>query len=159
MALTADILESWRHPRVVIRRLAARGRSEPFVLSFLLVFLLLAFTARAPSVAREVAATPNGSLYPSLFGVALGTLALIPVFYLLAALGHLTAKLMGGTGGYFEGRLALFWALTCTTPAILLDGLVHAFALGSHVLPVFDFLTFLVFIGLYTVMLREVEGT
>ena len=158
MALIADILESWRHPSRVIRRLAARGRSEPFALSFLLVFLLLAFTARAPSVAREVAANPNGALYPSLFGVALGTLALIPVFYLFAALGHLVARLMGGKGGYYEGRLALFWALTCTTPAILLDGLLHAFGHGSPVLPLVDLLTFCVFIGLYATMLREVEG-
>lgn len=158
MALTADIFESWLHPRAVVRRLHMRGRSEPFVLSFLFVFLLLAFTARAPSVARDAAANPTGSLYPSLFGVALGMLGLIPVFYLLAALGHLVAKLMGGTGGYYEGRLALFWALTCITPAMLLDGLLHAFVRNSVVMPVVDILTFLMFLMLYTVMLREVEG-
>ncbi len=158
MALTADILESWRHPRVVIRRLAARGRSEPFVLSFLFVFLLLAFTARAPSVARDVAVNPAGSLYPSLFGVALGMLALIPVFYLMAALGHLVAKLMGGTGGYYDGRLALFWALTCTAPAMLLAGLIHAFAHNSLAVSVVDIAVFLIFLTLYIAMLTEVEG-
>ena len=158
MALTADIFESWHRPRVVIRRLALRGRSEPFVLSFLFVFLLLAFVARAPSVARDVAANPTGSLYPSLFGVALGMLGLIPVLYLLAALGHLVARLMGGTGGYYDGRLALFWALTCITPAMLLDGLMHVFVHEAVVLPIVDIAIFLAFLVLYTLMLREVEG-
>ena len=158
MALTADILESWRHPRAVIRRLAQRGRSEPFVFTFLFVFLLLAFISLAPYLSREATLHPEVPLSQRLFAAALGMLGLIPIFYLLAALGHLVARLMGGQGGYYEGRLALFWALTASTPAMLIYGLLRAFAVGSWVIPVVGFLTFLIFLIFYTVMLREVEG-
>lgn len=158
MAITADIFESWLRPRVVIRRLALRARSEPFVFTFLFVFLLLSLIALAPYLAREAALHPDVPLIQRLFAAALGMLGLIPVFYLLAAVGHLVAKLMGGSGGFFDGRLALFWALTCTTPAMLIYGLLRAFAANSAVVSVAGVLVFAIFLVLYTVMLREVEG-
>lgn len=158
MALTADIMESWRRPRVVVRRLQARGRSEAFVFTFLFVFMLLALTSLAPYLSREATLHPEAPLFQRIFAAALGMLMLIPVFYLLAALGHLVARLMGGTGGYYDGRLALFWALTCTTPAMLLYGLARAFADGSAAIPILGGAVFLVFLVLYTMMLREVEG-
>ena len=158
MALTADILESWRRPRAVVRRLREAGKSEPFVFTFLFVFLLLAFVAQAPYLSRQATLNPEVVLIPSLFGAALGLLALIPVFYLLAALGHLVAKLMGGTGGYYDGRLALFWALTCITPAMLFLGLVRALAGDGPAITGIGMAIFIVFITLYSLMLREVEG-
>ncbi len=158
MALTADILESWRRPRAVVRRLRSAGRSEPFVFTFLFVFLLLAFTSLAPYLSREATLHPDVTLYQRLFGAALGLLALIPLFYLLAALGHLVARLMGGTGGWYEGRLALFWALTCITPAMLVLGLVRSFAGDGPAVTGLGLLIFLGFIVLYSTMLREVEG-
>lgn len=158
MALTSDIVESWARPRAVVRRLRMRGRSEAFAFTFLFVFLLLSFTALAPYLARQATLHPEVPFYPRLLAAAMGMLVLIPVFYLLAALGHLVARLMGGQGGYYDGRLALFWALACTTPAMLLYGLVRAFGDGSIGVPVLGGLTFLVFLVLYTTMLREVEG-
>jgi hypothetical protein len=158
MALTSDIVESWQRPRAVVRRLRRAGKSEPFVFTLLFVFLLLAFVANAPYQARQSALHPDQVLIPTLFATALGLLATIPFFYLLAALGHLVARLMGGNGGYYDGRLALFWALTATTPAVLVYGLLRAFADGRGAMPIFGGLTFLVFLVLYTVMLRELEG-
>ena len=113
MALTSDIVESWHSPRRVVRRLRGAGRSEPFVFTFLFIFLLLAFVSLAPYLSRQAALNPDVTLYQRLFGAGLGLLALVPFFYLLAALFHLVARLMGGTGGFYDGRLALFWALAC----------------------------------------------
>jgi hypothetical protein len=158
MALTSDIVESWRRPRAVVRRLQGAGRSEPFVFTFLFVFLLLAFTALAPYLSRQAALHPEVPLLARLFAAALGMLALIPLFYLLAALGHLVARLMGGTGSFYDGRLALFWALTCTTPAMLIYGLARAFAADSAGVGVLGGLTFVVFLVFYATLLREVEG-
>ena len=81
-----------------------------------------------------------------------------PLFYFLAALGHLVAKLMGGQGGYYDGRLALFWALTCITPAMLILGLVRSFLGDGPATTGLGLATFLAFIVLYSTMLREVEG-
>ena len=52
MAVTSDIVESWRRPRVVLRRHLARGKSEAFAFSLLFVFLLMAFIAQYPGAAR-----------------------------------------------------------------------------------------------------------
>jgi len=158
MALTSDIMESWHSPRRVVRRLRGAGRSEPFVFTFLFVFLLLAFVSLAPYLARQTALNPDVTLYQRLFGAALGLLALVPFFYLLAALGHLVARLMGGTGGYYDGRLALFWALACSTPGMLFLGLVRSFRGDGPVVTALGMVLFVCFITLYSVMLREVEG-
>lgn len=158
MALTSDIVQSWRHPRSVVRRLRGAGKSEPFVFTFLFVFLLLAFVANAPYVSRQATLNPEVALIPGLFGTALGLLATIPLFYLLAALGHLVARLMGGKGGYYDGRLALFWALACISPAMLVLGLARAFLGDVAAITGLGFVIFFGFIALYSVMLREVEG-
>ena len=46
MAVTTDILATWRAPRAAVRRHLARGVSEPFAFSLLVVFLLIAFVAQ-----------------------------------------------------------------------------------------------------------------
>ena len=152
MAVTTDIVESWLRPRVVVRRLLARGRSEAFVLSFLLIFLLLAFIATAPERLQD-RSTP---LTPRLFALALGTLATIPFWYLLAALGHLLARLLGGNGSYFGARLALFWALVVISPAMLVQRMVQVIV-GGGVATGLGVLVALGFVMFWTVMLREVE--
>lgn len=158
MGLISDIAESWYRPGVVVRRLRGAGKSEPFVFTFLFVFLLLAFTSLAPYLSREATLNPEVTLYQRLFGAVLGLLALIPVFYLLAALGHLVARLMGGKGGYYEGRLALFWALTSITPAMLVLGLVRSFVGDGAAVTGLGFVIFFGFMALYSAMLKEVEG-
>ena len=152
MAVTTDIVESWLRPRVVVRRLLARGRSEAFVLSFLLIFLLLALIAASPERLQD-RSTP---LTPRLFALALGTLATIPFWYLLAALGHLLARLLGGNGSYFGARLALFWALVVISPAMLVQRMVQVIV-GGGVATGLGVLVALGFVMFWTVMLREVE--
>jgi len=157
MALISDILESWRSPRKVIRRHRARGRSEPFLFTFLFVFLLLAVVSVAPFLARA-AAIEAKPFPPYLLAACFGAVVAVPFFYAMAALGHLTARLMGGKGGFYDGRLAMFWALVTTTPALLLYGLVRAMAAESPAVPVLGLLVFVIFLGFYSVMLREVES-
>jgi len=124
MAVTSDIVESWRRPRTVLRRHLERGVSEPFAFSLLFVFLLIAFIAQYPVAARETAMNPDKPLSAQLLAVGLGLLATIPVFYLLAAASRLVGRLSGGRGSWYGARLALFWALVTVTPLVLLVGLV-----------------------------------
>ena len=151
MALISDIGESWRRPRVVVRRLLARGRSEPFAFSFLLIFLALALLAISPGLARQADGTP---LFPRLYATSLGLLATIPVWYLLAALGHLAARALGGKGSYYGGRLALFWSLVAISPAMLVQGLVGV-GLAANLLGLAVGAGFLVF---WVLALMEVES-
>lgn len=158
MALTADILASWRRPRAVVRRLRGAGRSEPFAFSFLLVFLMVTWIALAPTLARQAALEPQTALAPRLFAAGLGLLALIPGLYLLAALGHLVARLMGGRGSFYDGRLALFFALAAISPATLFLGLVRGMVGDTGFVQGLGFAIFFAFVALYSLMLREVEG-
>jgi hypothetical protein len=157
MAVTQDIVESWRRPAAVVRRLLERGASEPFAFSLLVTFLLLALVGLAPLLAREAFAHPEIGLMGRLYAATLGLLLGIPVFYLLAACGHLVARALGGRGSFYGGRLALFWALVATTPAILLHGLAQGFLGVTTATTVTGMLTLVAFLVFWAAMLREVE--
>jgi len=158
MAVAGDIFESWQRPQVVVRRLLDRGRSEPFAFSLLLTFLLLAFLALVPLLRREALGQPDVALMPRLYASGLGLLLWVPLFYLLAALGHLIGRTLGGQGSYYGGRLALFWAAVATSPAMLLQGLVLGFIGIGSVTMLTGILVMVIFLGFWTVMLREVES-
>lgn len=156
MALTSDIVESWRRPRAVIRRLRDRGRSETFVFTLLAIFLLLSIVGQAPDLARQ-AALAEQPLAPYLLGASYGALVAVPVFYLLAALFHGVAKLMGGRGSFYDGRLALAWAMMTISPGLLILGLARAMAPGDGA-AILGLGVFVAFLGYFSVMLREVES-
>ncbi|KKM72474.1 hypothetical protein LCGC14_1420180 [marine sediment metagenome] len=123
MALTTDILASYRAPgRVLRRRLAGSGEDRALITVMLACALI--FVAQWPRLSREAFVT--GQEFEMLAGGAmLGWLFLAPlVLYALAALSHLAARLMGGQGSFLEARMALFWALLAAAPLWLLWGLV-----------------------------------
>ena len=156
MALTADIVESWRRPREVVRRHLNRGRSEPFVFSLLVAFLILAVVAVTPYLGARALAEGK-PLAPYVLGACYGAVVAVPLVYLFAALGHLTARLMGGQGGFYHGRLAFVWALLTIAPAMLIYGLVRGLVPDSPATPFLGLGLFVLFLGFYSVMLREVE--
>lgn len=157
MSVTTDIVESWRRPQAVVRRLLDRGGSEVFVLTFLMIFLLLAFTAAAPNLAREAQADPTVPLVQRFYAMALGLLATLPVWYGLAAISHLVARALGGKGRHFGARLALFWALVVISPAMLFHGLVLGMAGDSTFTTGLGAAVAAVFLVMWMLMLREVE--
>ncbi|MEH7826819.1 YIP1 family protein [Gemmobacter denitrificans] len=157
MAVTSDIVESWRRPRLVLRRHLARGKSEPFVFSLLFVFLLVAFIAQIPVAARVSTLQPDVPMPPQLLGAGLGLLATIPVFYLLAAGSRLVGQLMGGRGSWYGARLALFWALVSVTPLVLLSGLVAGMIGPGPQLFLTGAIGFAAFLGQWIIGLGVVE--
>lgn len=124
MTVTTDLVATWRRPREILRQHLARGRSEPFAFSLLLVFLALAFVAQWPVAAREAHFAGEASALPRILPRAMAVLATIPVWYALAALSRLVARAMGGQGTWYGARIALFWALAAIGPLMLLQGLV-----------------------------------
>ncbi|MGQ0610437.1 MAG: YIP1 family protein [Paracoccaceae bacterium] len=155
MSVVADIAESWRHPARVMRRHLARGRSEPFAFSLLMVFLLVAFIAYWPAAARVAALDPGKPVAAQLLPFAMGGLAAIPMLYLLAAFGAGVARVLGGRGGWYGGRMALFWALVVSSPLVLLSGLVAGLigpGLQQTALNLVSGLAFLVF---WAITLKE----
>lgn len=130
MAVTSDIVESWRRPRRVIRRLVRARPGEPFAFSLLVAFLVLAFVAQWPVAARATVLQPEVPLAQRLLAAGMALLASIPFWYALAAMSRLAARLLGGRGSYGSARLALFMALLAVSPLMLFQGLASGF-LGS----------------------------
>lgn len=125
MSVTRDIVQSWRSPRAVIRRHLARPVSEPFTFSLLVTFLILAFVALWPGMSRTAALDPARPLVQQMVAAGLALLATIPVWYIIAAISHLIARVLNGQGTFYRARLALFMALVAAIPLVLLQGLTQ----------------------------------
>ena len=157
MSVSTDMVATWRRPREVLRRHLARGKSEPFALSLLLVFLALAFVGQWPGAARAAFLAGEASAWPRILPTAYGILAAIPFLYGLAALGHVAARAMGGKGSWYGARLALFWALATIGPLLLLQGLVAGMIGPGPALSAVTLVVGIAFLWLWATLLHEAE--
>lgn len=124
MAVTADILATYRGPRRVFARLLRMGPREDRLLVFLMAGCALMFISRMPSLAREAYLTGQEQtmlLSNALFGIIfVAPLAL----YTLALVTHWIARVLRGQAESHSARLALFWSFLAASPLMLLNGLV-----------------------------------
>lgn len=127
MPVTRDIVATYRGPGRVIERLLNNGTREDRALVILMVGCGIMFIAQLPRLSRE--AHLNGQdLNMLMGGTLLAWLFLAPlIFYVLAGLSQLLARLLGGEGDGYGARLSLFWALLAASPLVLLHGLVAGF--------------------------------
>ena len=156
MAVTTDIVESWRHPRRVMARHLSRPTSEPWTFSLLVAFLVLAFVAQAPFFERQSFFQPEVPVTQRMVAGGLALMASIPFWYGLAALAHLVARATGARGGWNGARIALFWALLTVSPLMLFQGLLAGFSGSSPGLAAVGFLTGAAFLTLWFLNMREV---
>ncbi|MEP4195911.1 MAG: YIP1 family protein [Aliishimia sp.] len=127
MGVASDIVATYRRPGRVMARLMAGGPREDRALALLICACALMFVAQMPKLARQSFQTGE-ELNMLLGGSLLAVVFIAPLlFYCLAGVSHLIAKLIGGQGGFWQARLVLFWSLLASTPLILLHGLVAGF--------------------------------
>lgn len=164
MPVTTDIVRTWRGPRAVMRDLLAHGQREDRALAYLMVACLLMFVAQWPRLTRisEGAETVPGQAAPELPQLVayafFGTVIVLPlVFYGIAGISHLVARLGGGRGSWYTARLALFWALLAAAPLALLHGLVRGMIGAGAQASVTGLLWALVFLGFWLSCLVEAE--
>ncbi|ETX29080.1 hypothetical protein [Roseivivax isoporae] len=131
MAVSSDIAATYvRGPGSVMRRLLSAGQREDRALAMLMGACVLAFVSRWPALSRQ-AHLDGTELNPALGGALFGWLFVAPLmFYGIAAVSHIFARVLGGRGTWYGARLALFWSFLASTPLILLNGLVAGF-IGS----------------------------
>ncbi len=127
MAVSQDIIESYRRPRAVMARLLSYGVREDRALAFLMAACALVFVSRLPYLARQAVETNQ-----ELAGLAayefMGWLMFWPLmFYALAGVSHVVCRAIGGKGTWYTSRLALFWTFLCGAPVLLLYGLIGGF--------------------------------
>jgi hypothetical protein len=157
MTVSTDMVATWRAPRAALRRHLARGQSEPFAFTLLLVFLILTFIGQWPAAAREAHFAAEPSAAPRILARAFAVLATIPLWYGLAALSRIVARAMGGQGSWYAARIALFWALASVSPLMLLQGLVAGMIGPGPALWLVTTAAGLAFLWLWLTMLHEAE--
>ena len=157
MSASTELVATWTAPRAALRRHLARGVSEPFAFSLLLIFLILAFVGQWPVAARDAHFAGDASSAPRIFAKALAVLATIPLWYGLAAVSRLVARALGGQGSWYSARIALFWALAPVGPLMLLQGLVAGMIGPGPALVAVSSVTGIAFLWLWLTMLHEAE--
>ncbi len=125
MAVSTDILRAWRHPRQVMAGHLSQGLREDRALVFLMLGCALVFVSVWPRLVLESRLDPATPLDARLGGALLAWMFIAPLaLYLIAAVSHVAARMVGGHGTWFGARLALFWALLAASPLWLLNGLL-----------------------------------
>lgn len=124
MAVTTDILRTWRGPRAVMRDLLKMGPREDRAIAYLMVACLLVFVAQWPRLVRTAELT--GAEFDRLIAYEfMGWLMIWPLlFYALAGLIALVMRVFGRKLPGHAARLALFWSFLAAAPMGLFYGLL-----------------------------------
>lgn len=127
MAVSSNIVATYRGPGAVVSRLIGQGAREDRALAYVMAGCFIVFVAQLPRLARQ-AHLDGVELNMLLGGALLGWLCIAPLMlYTLALLARLIGRVLGGQGSGFGARIALFWALLAASPVLLLHGLVAGF--------------------------------
>lgn len=159
MAISTEMLRSWRAPGQAVRRQLAAGVGDPRALAYLIAACGLIFVAQWPRLAREAHLDPSVPLDARVGAALMGWMFIAPLFfYGLAALSHLVARAFGGRGTWFGARLALFWSLLVSVPLWLLSGLTAGFIGPGPALTLTGVLLAVGFLGHWIAALAGAEG-
>jgi hypothetical protein len=127
MAVTTDIVATYRKPGRVVARLLGAGPREDRALVMLLGGCVVMFVAQWPRLARQ-SFLAGDDLQLLMAGSLFGILFVLPLLlYALALFSRGLIWILGGRSTGFAARLALFWALLAASPLMLLWGLVAGF--------------------------------
>ena len=78
---------------------------------------LAVLLGRLPALAHAPAGSLDGGLFAQVTASLVSLLFFAPLFlYGVAALARIVARAFGGTGGWYETRLATFWGLLVAAP-------------------------------------------
>lgn len=161
MAVTDEILATWRNPRRVLARMLAAGQREDRALVYLLVAVVVIFISLWPALSRAAVLVPEAPLTQRMLAAFFGVLLLVPIAYPLAALSHLASRAAGGQGTWYGARIALFWALLAVSPLMLLRGLAAGLIGAGIQLQLLDALVFAGFLWIWLsgLWVAEFRGT
>lgn len=128
MALTSDIMATYRGPSKVVSRFLAQGRNEVRALLFMLIAGILMFVASTPFQAREAQMDPDVPLMARLYWSAILYVFIMPILlYGFAAVIWVLARIARRQVSGYQIRFTLIWALLASTPVLLLMGLTAGF--------------------------------
>ncbi|MEL7153897.1 MAG: YIP1 family protein [Pseudomonadota bacterium] len=116
-------------PRASVRAVLDSRPSEGRILAFGMFAALVLFSRQMATILMRPDLLANQTelvmqnLVSFLFFVPLA-------YYLMAVLGTALSKLFRGTGSWYEGRVAFFWAAFISAPVLLVTGILPMIATG-----------------------------
>lgn len=160
MALTQDIMATYKGPGRVVARFLAQGRNEVRALLFLLIAGGLMFVASAPYQAREAQLDPEIPLIARLYWSAFLSVFILPILvYLFAIVVWGVSRIARRQITGYEIRFTLIWALLASTPVLLLTGLTAAFIGPGIQLQLLGLVWFAVFGCFWAAGLLRADGS
>jgi hypothetical protein len=159
LAITTEIVRTYRAPREVMRRLLSAGPREDRAIAYLMGACAIIFVGQWPRLQREATLNPDAPpLDAQLAGALFAWLFVAPLlFYGIAALSHLLARAVGGKGAWWSARIALFWSLLAVSPLMLLYGLVAGIVGPGRELSITGGVVLLAFLAIWGISLAEAE--
>lgn len=149
MAVSTDIVRTWRSPRRVISDLLAAGQREDRSIAYLMSGCFLIFVAQWPRLSR-VAYLEGEDLDRLVAYEFLSWMVIWPLlFYGLAALLHGVMRLLRRPSRAWTARLVLFWAVLASSPLGLLYGLLTGMigtGPGVHLVGAIWLMAFVIFV-------------
>lgn len=160
MALTQDILATYKGPKRVFTRFLAQGRNEVRTLLFVLIAGMLMFIAVTPYQARLGELDPETPFIARLYWSALVYILILPIMiYLFALIVTGVARVARRQITGYEIRFTLIWALLATTPVMLIMGLTAGFIGPGILLQGLGLIWLIVFGWFWVSGLLSADGT
>lgn len=159
MALTQDIIATYKGPQRVVARFLAQGRNEVRALLFVLIAGVLMFISVTPYQAREAQLDPDIPMEARLYWSAFFYILILPILiYIFALIVWGVARIARRQITGYEIRFTLIWALLATTPLMLLMGLTAGFMGPGLQLQVLGLIWLLVFGWFWVSGLLSADG-
>ena len=135
MPVVNDIFQSYLKPRAVFESRLESTASEGRAYAYLLAGCFAHFIARLPGLANTHLFGDSGiSFVAASSGNFLGLVVFGPfLFYLLACIANLLARLANRGCSWRNSRVVLFWAFLAVSPLALFNGIASA-AIGIEAL-------------------------
>ncbi len=157
MSLVRNIARTYRAPGSVVAGLDAQGAREPQLLFFVLLSCGLIFMSQWPGLSRAAALDPSVTLEQRMGGALFGVMFMLPLLlYGVAAILQLALRAVARPVEGIRVRLALFWALLCVTPLMIVHGGLRGFLGADMAVQLFGFVVLAAFLYILGAGLRTV---
>lgn len=144
--------------RTLIASSGSDNRPEARGLVYLILGCLLIYIGQIPGLVAVADTVEGGAPRDARLAITFFAWVFIwpLIFYALAALSHLLARVLGGRGRGADARLALFWAVLTVSPLFLVRGLAEIAGNAAALLAI-NTLVAVAFVVIWAATLIEAE--
>ncbi|MEE9455157.1 MAG: hypothetical protein V3V13_12375 [Paracoccaceae bacterium] len=161
-----DIINAYGGLRASMRAQIHRNYGEERLLALVAYGCFAIFLSFLPRLlATNLSASPEQSIAAGIIMWFFVVMFFFPLlFYAVAAISHLIARVFGANGSFFNARHALFWMLTVLSPVLLVKAMLTSVFIqiggtaGENLLMALNIILVSAILRIWGAFLAEVEG-